>query len=226
MKELCAFAVALGAIGAIASAATAAKADSHVVYQGYLEYDGQPYTGMVDVAATFFTNDVGNNEILENGVTTSIVTNGVDVEDGVFSVLLPLADAVLDSSSVFLEIELGTSRGTKQFTPRQRIYPTAFALGGAGDGGFSISGNLEVAGSASVIGDVVIDETITARRFAASSSDLADTLNTTTLGATETEEILQCPVGTFICGHGTGFCGPPEEARHGSIKLHCCPLGQ
>ena len=101
-------------------------------YQGRLSEDGEPASGSYDLRFSLFKAPDGG---AISG--TPITLDDVEVEDGIFSILLDFGESVFDGSAVYLQIEArpGSDNGAyTALSPRQRIGAAPYAQ-------FAIEGN-------------------------------------------------------------------------------------
>jgi hypothetical protein len=130
-------------------------------YQGRLNNNGSPATGIYDLRFTIY--DAVTNGNVVSGVLTNTAT---PVTNGLFAVTLDFGNGVFTGPARWLELDVRTN-GSGAFTtllPRQQILPTPYAimantasnlLGtlpvaqlGAGTANINISGNASTATSA------------------------------------------------------------------------------
>lgn len=111
--------------------ATAAQAQTLLPFRGYLEQDGVPVSGQVEMDFAYFGQATGGTACsTENAVL-------VDVAAGEFSVLLVPADACLDGP-LFLEVSLQDGSGAAiPIGGRQRIHSAATAYAASSERSFS-----------------------------------------------------------------------------------------
>src|SRR5690606_4963859 len=103
----------------------AAPQGTAITYQGRIEHDGQPLSGIHAMTFRLF-----DSEQLGFEVAPAVILTGVDVEDGVFSVPLDFGPAAFLGDARWLEIEIdGTT-----LEPRQPLTAAPVAL-------FAMDGN-------------------------------------------------------------------------------------
>ncbi len=121
--------VQLALVSLLATAALAAT-PSQVAYQGLLlDSNGAPVTGVVSIRVTLY------DDLLVGNALWTESHGAVDVLDGVYSIELgsftPLTGAILESGSVFLEIEIDG----ETLIPRQQLLAVPYALEAGNFGG-------------------------------------------------------------------------------------------
>ncbi len=99
---------------------TAATVNSRINYQGVLKEGGSPVTGSRNFTFRFYT-DVG----CAAQVGSSIVLNGVAVNNGLFSVKLDVDQALFDGQALWLGVDVGS---TGSNTACEEITPAPYAL--------------------------------------------------------------------------------------------------
>lgn len=125
----------------------AGPVDTAFTYQGQLQEDGAPVTGLVDLQ--FFLYDAETGGSL---VGTGRQFNAVDVDGGVFTVSLDWGAAVFDGQERWLELRVrnphdGSNSGSfTSLAPRQAISVVPYALhalngSGGGSNLWQLSGN-------------------------------------------------------------------------------------
>lgn len=111
--------------------AHSARAQTSLPFQGYLERDGTPVSGQVEMDFAYF------NQATDGTACSSESSVLVDVFAGTFSVLLVPADACLDGD-LFLEVALYDEGGIPvPFGTRQRIQSAATAYAASPERAFS-----------------------------------------------------------------------------------------
>ncbi len=125
------FAVALFA--RLTPTATAQTLTKQFTYQGYLEQDGSPHTGTVNLRFTLYSQPTGPNPSV--GLRDQLVLTDVPVNRGVFTVMLNFGETDLFGAQIYdgrpLYLEIATQIGTgptSTLTPRQLVQPTPIAL--------------------------------------------------------------------------------------------------
>lgn len=148
---------------ALACDATAAEPQSAALtYQGQIQRDGQPFTGLVDLDLRLFDADSGGIEIRRfDGPEYA----DYPVQDGLLQIELPLAAADFDGNTRWLEIHVdGVS-----LTPRQRIASTPYATRALSVNALALDGT-ELRDGA-VAGAKLANAAVTAAKLAANSVD-------------------------------------------------------
>ena len=106
-------------------------------YQGQLKQSGIPLTGTADFQFSLWDAAAGGQQV---GVTVPV--NAVNVQAGLFTVVLDFGGAAFDGNARWLEIAVRAPSGSGTFTPlsprqAQTAAPYAlYALSGPGSGGF------------------------------------------------------------------------------------------
>lgn len=111
---------------ALSGAARAQSPSTSFVYQGRLESDGQPVTGLYDLRFTLFTAATGGTAL-----TPPACIDDVSVSDGVFAAEIPLIIPI-SAVEAFLQVEAradtgltcGTPSGFTTMLPRVRLAPS------------------------------------------------------------------------------------------------------
>lgn len=92
---------------------------SAITYQGRIEHDGQPLSGIHAMTFRLFDSEQAGFE-----VAPAVILTGVDIEDGVFSVPLDFGSAAFLGDARWLEIEVDGST----LEPRQPLTAAPVAL--------------------------------------------------------------------------------------------------
>jgi hypothetical protein len=91
----------------------AATVNSRISYQGVLSEGGIPVTGGRNMTFNFYTNDA-----CAGAPVQSVAKNGVNVQDGLFSVSLDVAHGIFWGQGLWLEVEVGgTPIGCEEILP-------------------------------------------------------------------------------------------------------------
>lgn len=134
----------------------AAPADRTMAYRGRLELNGAPAEGLHDMGFSFFDDPTAGN-LLGAGVARF----DVPVSGGEFSVELPLPEAALAATSVYLAVRVRPA-GSGPYVPlgqRQRIFAVPFAMRGRHDGTFVVDGALSASSTVTAVaGEVVLGQ--------------------------------------------------------------------
>ncbi len=148
-------------------------------YKGYLEFDGEPFAGNVDVQFTV-TDDDSCSFTEEHD---SVATYGGHFAVSIGSVEGDVPDCVFDSERVFIQVGVRNADSVEAYTTlsgSQRIYPVPFAYwAGEGsdmkiDGNATVGSNLVVMGNADLQGalDVGLDAEIEGQLTARNTTDI------------------------------------------------------
>lgn len=108
-----------------------AQLDPTFSYQGRLDQNGTPLTGSVDLFIEPYNSASGGSPL-----ATALILDGVQVNDGLFTVEVDLGPGVFLGDPIFLSIgvrddAVGDASVTTGFTtlsPRQSVLPTPYAL--------------------------------------------------------------------------------------------------
>ena len=108
-----------------------AQLDPTFSYQGRLDQNGTPLTGSVDLFIEPYNSASGGSPL-----ATALILDGVQVNDGLFTVEVDLGPGVFLGDPIFLSIgvrddAVGDASVTTGFTtlsPRQPVLPTPYAL--------------------------------------------------------------------------------------------------
>lgn len=108
-----------------------AQLDPTFSYQGRLDQNGAPLTGSVDLFIEPYNSASGGSPL-----ATALILDGVQVNDGLFTVEVDLGPGVFLGDPIFLSIgvrddAVGDASVTTGFTtlsPRQSVLPTPYAL--------------------------------------------------------------------------------------------------
>jgi hypothetical protein len=94
-------------------------------YQGRLGDTGAPANGHYDLRFKLFTDPLGNNQ-----AGGAVLTNGVSVADGLFTVTLDFGAAVFTGSNYWLEVDVKTNGASSYFnlSPLQALTPAPYAI--------------------------------------------------------------------------------------------------
>jgi subtilisin-like proprotein convertase family protein len=98
-------------------------------YQGRLEAAGEPVSGTADFEFTGYTASVGTDP--SNVLLQRTARSGVVVEDGLFTVTLPIDRNVVSDRDLWLEVAVRSPAGSGEFTtltPRVRATPAIQAV--------------------------------------------------------------------------------------------------
>lgn len=123
-----AMALSVALVAGLATSATAQTLTKQFTYQGYIEHNGQPYSG--NAAINFGLHSALTGGSLRDNLT---LTN-IPVDNGIFTVLLNfgetdfLGDKIYDGRPLYLGLSVDTGEGVFQLSPRQSIQPTPYAL--------------------------------------------------------------------------------------------------
>ncbi len=112
--------------------------DVQIPYQGFLTLDDLPCNGPQDLV--FIFTDGSGTEVHRNEFTQA-GSNPAEAQDGAFSVVLTLPEAVTDANAE-LYLEIGVN-GVSMLN-RQKIYPALYAKRNAPGGDFHVDANLGV----------------------------------------------------------------------------------
>lgn len=125
---------------------TALAQGTAFTYQGRLQNNGAAADGTFNLQFLLYTNSSG-------GVTVAgpVVTNGVAISNGLFTVTMDFGAAVWDGATNWLEIGVETNGGSSftTLTPRQRVTPTPYAIFAEGSDAAGIVGTIPQANLAS-----------------------------------------------------------------------------
>lgn len=111
--------------------AASAQLDPTFSYQGRLDQNGTPLTGSVDLFIEPYNSASGGSPL-----ATAVILDGVQVNEGLFTVEVDLGPGVFLGDPIFLSIgvrddAVGDGSVTTGFTtlsPRQSVLPTPYAL--------------------------------------------------------------------------------------------------
>jgi hypothetical protein len=95
------------------------------VYQGRLNSNGAPATGLYDLRFKLFLDPLGNNQL-----GSALLTNGVPVTNGLFTLPLDFGGGVFSGTSYWLGISVKTNGGASyvDLTPLQPLTPVPYAI--------------------------------------------------------------------------------------------------
>jgi hypothetical protein len=115
-------------------------------YQGRLNNNGAPANGSYNLTFTLFNVNSGGS-----AVASPVITNGVVVTNGLFTVLVDFGPGVFTGATNWLEIAVETNGGGSFMTlaPRQQVAPTPYAIYSANAGSASTALTASSAGSVS-----------------------------------------------------------------------------
>ena len=109
------------------SAATAAEQlGTSFTYQGTLQYQGQPASGTYDLQFDLFDAETGGFD-----VEAPVLLEGVQVENGVFTVELDYGPAAFVGDQLWIEVAIRDGSSTGEYTtllPRQKLTAQPYAL--------------------------------------------------------------------------------------------------
>lgn len=94
-------------------------------YQGRLDDSGGPAQGTYDFCFKLFTDSNGNNQTGD-----SALTNGVSVDDGLFTATIDFGPGIFGWTNLWLQVSVRTN-GTASYsalTPLQALTPTPYAI--------------------------------------------------------------------------------------------------
>ncbi|MEM9065742.1 MAG: tail fiber domain-containing protein [Planctomycetota bacterium] len=116
--------IAIMTIAATASASGAQQIQANptpFTYQGRLDFNGAPFTGVADFEFQLFREITGSSPVVR------IDKNGVDVVDGLFSVDLAFSPSAYSFGPMYLEIAAGPAGGALEtLSPRQSLSAAPF----------------------------------------------------------------------------------------------------
>lgn len=159
---------ALGALGLVLFGVVVARATEPtpvprvIHYEGYLEKDGTPVNGKVDITLRLDDGDADGGNASDPPF--DFVAGQVAVTGGKFSVDIDVSSS--DASFVFTkpnQVYLTATVNGVPLTGRQRIYPVPYAVRAAEAGDFTISGtatakDMSVTGGLAVTGPFSLDK--------------------------------------------------------------------
>ncbi|HZV34264.1 MAG TPA: hypothetical protein VFB72_06770, partial [Verrucomicrobiae bacterium] len=125
---------------------TALAQGTAFTYQGRLQNNGAAANGTFNLQFLLYTNSTGGVAI-----AGPVVTNGVSISNGLFTVTIDFGAAVWDGETNWLEIGVETNGGSSFTTlsPRQRVTPTPYAIFAEGADAAGIVGTIPQANLAS-----------------------------------------------------------------------------
>lgn len=94
-----------------------------ITYQGRLDLDGNPYTGLIDLEFRLMDDPAGGSQ-----VGSTIAGFDVSLENGLFTELLDFGVEVFTGSPRWLEITVVTDTGAFTLAPRQLLTSVPYAL--------------------------------------------------------------------------------------------------
>jgi hypothetical protein len=154
--------LAVGCFAVLVGLAGVAEAQTPLApsftYQGRIEVDGEPFTGVMDAGFFLYQTPAG-------GISLSdfVVVDDIQVTDGLFTTVLNFASAAtFDGNERYLEVRVAAPEGSPAITltPRQRLTATPYALQTRGllvDG----AGNLTVNGNVTANGNLTVGDGVT-----------------------------------------------------------------
>lgn len=94
-------------------------------YQGRLDNSGAPANGTYDLRFKLFTDPFGNNQM-----GSTVLTNGVPVASGLFTVTVDFGSGTFNGSNYWLEVDVRTNGpgSYASLSPLQAITPVPYAL--------------------------------------------------------------------------------------------------
>ena len=93
-------------------------------YQGRLNDAGNPAQGTYDLRFKLFEDPLGNTQ-----AGSTIVTNSVQITNGLFMATLDFGSGLFNGSNYWLEVDVRTNGGTYQnLNPLQPVLPTPYAI--------------------------------------------------------------------------------------------------
>jgi hypothetical protein len=129
-------------------------------YQGRLNSSGGPATGLYDFRFRLATDSLGSNY-----VGSSILTNGIPVTNGLFTVTLNFGAGIFTGPALWLEADVRTNGGSSYavLTPLQPVTPSPYAMYAPNAGTANTAASVA---AGSVTGAGIASSTITAGNIA------------------------------------------------------------
>ncbi len=207
------------------TASRAQHSPNVLLYRGNLEFAGEPYSGDATIRFKFFPVPTGGTEIFDSyedhGQTLEIPTSierVVSVNRGQFSASLDLAEVVLLSPALYVQLEARIDGTDYPLIGRQRLYPGAIAASGQPGLDFSAPVGLR-GGPVHITGGLAVGGTLTAKRFVFGEPQRVSNCPNCApdLECLNFDERGQCPANTVVCGLIAG--------QNADIHFRCCYLG-
>lgn len=180
-------------------------------YQGQLQNNGSLANGTYNLQFQLYTNISGGT-----AVAGPVTTNGVNVSNGLFTVVIDFGDTVWNGATNWLQIEVETNGGSSftTLTPRQDLTPTPYAIFAEGVKASGLSGAVPSGDLSGTYGSAVTLNN-SGNSFSGSGAGLLN-VNAATLGGLASSNFWQTS-GNAGTTPGANFVGTTDNQ---SLELH------
>ena len=182
-------------------------------YQGRLNDGANPASGTYDFRFKLFQDPYGNNQ-----AGSSVLTNGLAITNGLFTVAIDFGPGIFNGSNYWLEVDVRTNTGSSytDLNPLQSITPAPYAIFAATAS--NVSGTISSAGLAGVYGGTVTFSNVANQftgSFAGNGANVTN-VNAATLGGLSASNLWRTG-GNAGTTAGTNFVGTTDNQP---LELH------